>query len=117
MTILALSSGESELAGVCRAGTESLGMQSVLRDFDQETTIRIKSDATAAIGMVHRLGLGRVRHLATGDLWMQQHVREGRISICKVLGTENPADAFTKHMHGPDIHAKLKRLNWEFPGV
>ena len=37
--------------------------------------VAIESDATAAIGMVHRLRLGKVQHLAVGDLWVQHHVR------------------------------------------
>ena len=37
--------------------------------------VAIESDATAAIGMVHRLKLGKVQHLAVGDLWVQHHVR------------------------------------------
>ena len=57
---LALSSGESELSAVVRAATEGMGLQSVLNDFC----------LTAAIGMVHRLGLGTVRHSAVGDLWV-----------------------------------------------
>ena len=55
MGVLALSSGESELAGVVRTATEGLGLQSILSDFDLCGHVAIKSDATAAIGMFHRL--------------------------------------------------------------
>ena len=55
---IALSSGEAELAAVVAGVAEGLGMLSVLR-----------SDATAAIGITQRKGLGKVRHLATADLW------------------------------------------------
>ena len=58
--VLALSSGESELAAVVRAATEGLGLQSILNDFCLCGHVAIKSDATAAIGTVHRLGLGKV---------------------------------------------------------
>ena len=71
--VLTLSSGESELAAVVRAATE----RSILNDFCLCGHVAIKSDATAAIGMVHRLGSGKVRHLAVGDLWVQHHVRSG----------------------------------------
>ena len=77
MEVLALSSGESELAAVVRAATEGLGLQSILGDFDLCGHVAVKSDATAAIGMVHRLGFGKVRHLAVGDLWIQHPVRSG----------------------------------------
>ena len=68
MGVLALSSGESELAAVVRAATAGLGLQSILSDFSLCGHVAIKSDATPAIGMVHRLGSGKVRHLAVGDL-------------------------------------------------
>ena len=63
--------------------------------------VAIKSDATAAIGMVHRLGLGKVRHLAMGDLWIQHHVRLVKIRVSKKSGLENPSDAQTKYF-GPE---------------
>ena len=58
MDIIALSSGESELCAVVRGATESMGVQACLQDFGFDTSICIKSDATAAIGMVKRLGMG-----------------------------------------------------------
>ena len=77
MDIIALSTGESELGAVVKGATEGLGMQSLLRDFGFEAAVHLLSDATAAIGIVRRLGLGRVRHLATADLWIQQRLRRG----------------------------------------
>ena len=76
MGVLALSSGESELAAVVRAATEGTG-PSILNDFCLCGHVAIKSDATAAIGMVYRLGLGTVRHL-----WVQHHARSGKIRVC-----------------------------------
>ena len=59
--------------------------------------VAVKSDATAAIGMVHRLGLGRVRHLAVGDLWTQHHVRSGKFASPKCQGWR------IRVMHKPSI--------------
>ena len=101
MRVLALSSGESEQAVVVRAATEGLGLQSILSDFDLCGHVAFESDATAAIGMVHRLGLGKVRHLTVGDLWIQHHVRSGKIRVSKMSGLENPSDAQTKYL-GPE---------------
>ena len=88
MVVLALSSSESELAAVVRAATEGLGLQSILSDFDLCDHVAIKSDATAANGIFHRLGLGTGRHLAVGDLWVQRHVRSGKIRVSKMSGSE-----------------------------
>ena len=96
VSILCLSSGESELAAVVKAAAEGLGLQSVLADFGLECRITIRSDATAAIGMAKRQGLGKVRHLAVSDLWVQQRVRMGHLKLAKHPGVENPADLLTK---------------------
>ena len=53
-------------------------------------------DASAAIGVAQRSGLGKIRHLDTGTLWLQQAVRDKQIGLTKVKGTENPADLMTK---------------------
>ena len=60
---VAKSSGEAELYAVVRASTEGLGMISLMEDFGiSGTKIRLHVDASAAIGMVERRGLSRVRH-------------------------------------------------------
>ena len=106
MGVLALNSSESELAAVVRAATEGLGLQSILSDFVLCGHVAIKSDATAAIGMVHRLGLGTVRHLAVGDLWVQRHVRSGKIRVSRMSGLEDPSDAQTKYL-GPEPYGRV----------
>ena len=112
MGVLALSSSGSELAAVVRAATEGLGLQSFLSDFDFRGHEAIKSDATAAIGMVHRLGLGQVRHLAVGDWWIQHHFRSGKIRVSKMSGLENPSDAQTKYFGPEPLLRHTKPCNW-----
>ena len=67
MGVLALRSGEFELAAVVRSATEGLGLQTILCNFGFCGHVAIKSDASVAMGMVHRLGFGKVRRLAVGD--------------------------------------------------
>ena len=111
MAIIALSSGEAELGAVARGLAEGLGLRSVLADFGIEVDLEVLSDATAAIGMCRRLGLGRVRHLATADLWVQQWVKSGEVSLGKLPGTENPSDAMTKHVAASDLAAHCGRMS------
>ena len=112
MGVLALRSGESELAAVVRAATEGMGLQSILNDFDLCGHVAIKSDATAAIRMVHRLGLGKVRYLAVGDRWIQHHVRSGKIRVSKMSGLENPSDAQRKYLGSEPLLRHTKTCNW-----
>lgn len=68
---IALSSGEAELTGLVKGASHSIGMQSPARDLGFDLGIHVKSDATAAIGICRRRGLGKIRHLSTADLWIQ----------------------------------------------
>ena len=97
-TTISLSSGEAELHGIAYGAAQALGLQSLLSDLGWKMRIRIHSDATAAIGICRRKGLGKIRHLATTDLWIQDKVRSKQIELLKILGTENPADVMTKYV-------------------
>jgi len=54
--------------------------------------------------------LGKLRHLDTHTLWIQQAVRTGRISLRKVPGLANPADLLTKHSLSRERLHDLVRL-------
>ena len=110
MAVLALSSGESELGAVVKSAAEGLGLQSCLADFGYEVDLVLRSDATAAIGMCRRQGLGRVRHLATADLWIQQKVRKRQVQLFKHPGKENPSDLMTKHLDRGSIFRFLDMM-------
>ena len=72
--------------------------------------ILIRTDATAAIGICRRRGLGKVRHLATADLWVQDRLRAGDFRLEKVAGADNPSDILTKHVERPLLLRHLKTL-------
>ena len=105
--VIALSIGEAELAAIVRASAEGLGLQSVLVDFGQNLSLEVHSDATAAIGIVKREGLGRVRHLAVADLWIQQKQKLGVISYHKVPGPLNSSEVLTKRLDADTMRRHL----------
>ena len=109
-SLVALSSAESELAVVTKAVAEGLGIHSVLSDFGVSIRLELHSDATAAIGICKRQGLGRVRHLATADLWIQQKVRSKEFQLYKLPGKDNPSDLFTKYKSLPEISRFLRMM-------
>ena len=49
-----------------------------------------------------RQGLGKLRHIDTQALWIQEKVRTRQIILKKVRGDVNPADLLTKHISGKD---------------
>ena len=115
MPTLALSTAEAELGAIVKGAAEGEGMLSLLSDFHIKARLILKSDASAAIGITKRIGLGKVRHLATGDLWVQQKVRKGELEISKLPGKENPADAFTKPLDGLRITDHMRRIGVRVP--
>ena len=62
-------------------------MKSVLADFEIDVgRIEAFTDATAAIGIAQREGVGRTRHIDTGLLWIQQREAKGDIKVGIVKG-------------------------------
>ena len=107
---ITLSSGEAELGAVVRGFSEALGIQSVARDLGVELAPEVHADSSAAIGICRRSGIGKVRHFAVAQLWVQDLVRSRACRLFKVLGTENPADLLTKPLSRPEIDKHLGSL-------
>ena len=97
-TTIALSSGEAELNGICRGASIALGLQSIAKDLGISLVVEVLTDATAAIGICRRRGLGKIRHLHVADLWVQDRVKRGDFALTKIAGSDNPADILTKHV-------------------
>ena len=110
-TNIALSSGEAEFYSMVSATSEALGLKAMTDDYGSPLDPWLYVDASAAIGVAQRSGLGKIRHLDTGSLWLQQAVKDKQIGLLKVKGTENPADLMTKVLTEKDIQERLYRLN------
>ena len=98
-SVIAKSSGESELYGVVRASTDALGISTLLEDFGEAgMRVRLGIDASAAMGIVQRRGLGKLRHVEVDVLWVQEQQARRLLPLHKVLGTKNPFDMMTKNV-------------------
>ena len=86
---IALSSGEAELYAMVKAGSQGLGMRSMMNDVGISSNVKIITDATAARGMAQRKGLGAVRHVEVHQLWIQEKVQSKEICVEKVGGKSN----------------------------
>ena len=84
---LAQTSVESELIAVVRAACEGLGMIALADDFGVDLQARLHIDASAALGVLQRQGVGRVRHLDVGVLCLQEQQLKRIIELTKVSGT------------------------------
>ena len=110
-TTVALSSGEAELTGICRGASRGIGVRSLAKDLGLDLTLTVHTDATAAIGICRRRGLGKVRHLAVADLWIQDRVRTKDFALVKVAGSNNPADSLTKHVDHSTLLKHMALMN------
>ena len=108
---IALSSAEAELSGICKGASIGLGLLAVAKDLGMTWTMEVQTDATAAIGICRRKGLGKIRHLATADLWVQDRIRRGDFSLTKIEGSKNPADALTTHLDRCTLEKHMRSLS------
>ena len=114
---VALRSAEAELVSLARGAAEGLGLHSLAGDLGQEARLRVRVDSSAVIGICSRTGVGKVRHLDTRLLWVQELVRDRRLIVQKVPGEANPADLLTKHLGAELISAHRARMScWEREG-
>ncbi len=102
---VAQSSCESELLALNTGGTESKFIQTMLREIGEEVKIRLRSDSTSGIATTSRRGLGRLRHLAVKDLWLQDQVKDGEITVDYVNTATNIADVLTKGLPAPRVRS------------
>ena len=91
---IALSSAEAELAGVVRTTAEVIGFAGMMKDLGRTLTGKgyVYADASAALGIIQRKGVGSIRHLDTRLLWIQEKAVKEVVEFKEVAGTVNPAD-------------------------
>ena len=105
--VIALSSGEAEYYGMVKGASNALGLVGMLCDVGVNISATIFTDSSAAKGIANRRGLGKVRHIELSELWLQDQVARGRITIRKIRGEDNFSDSLTKHATADRISQTL----------
>ena len=97
-----------------KAASVTIGIRSMLMDLGvPEGKIVIKSDASAALGVAQRLGIGKIRHIEVNQLWLQEKVYKGEIIVEKVSTDENLADALTKPLTNEGIIKHVQGMGYD----
>jgi len=109
---VALSSGEAELYAMTKGAATALGLISLAMDFGIKLDGLVHCDASAALGIVNRQGLGKLRHINVRYLWLQEKVRSKELDVLKVAGVENPADLMTKNLDAETMKKHVSRLGF-----
>ena len=108
---IALSSGEAELVAMVKAMAEGLGIQALAADLGWRLGVRVFTDSSAAKSIACRMGIGRVRHLETRLMWVQEAVATGKGRVSKIPGKSNMADILTKGVSLEEIEVGLESMN------
>ena len=109
--VIALSSGEAEFYAGVAVIAESILIEHLLKFCGFKVLTVLLTDSSAARGMLRRQGVGKVRHLESATLWVQARVKDGKLKVGTVRGSDNPADIGTKVLDATDIARCLSKLN------
>ena len=96
-SVVALSSGESEWYAMLKGASVAMGLRSMVAEMGVGMEVELRTDSRAAKGIAHRVGLGKVKHLAVCYLWLQDAVKRKEVDVVKVGTAWNWADVGTKH--------------------
>ena len=92
--IIARSSAEAELYAAALGASESKGIVSLLRDLGYEKKPLLAIDANEHI--LHRQGIGKLKHIDVAYLWIQDEIRSHRLRARRVRSEDDVADLGTK---------------------
>ena len=106
-----MPSAEAELYAIVRGSTEALGMKSLMKDAGmKDYKADLHADASAALAVVERKGAGKLRHIHTNVLWVQQQIVREHIKYHKVPGKSNPSDLLTKNVDKETMTRHIHRI-------
>ena len=109
-TVIALSTGEAELYAINKAAASGIGAKSILNDLEMSLDVVIYTDATSGKAMASRRGLGKVRHIAVNELWIQEHVQNKTLMIKKIRNKFSPADLMTKYLTRAEVQTIMEHV-------
>ena len=114
-SLIALSVAEAELFAAVKCTSMLIGLPHMATEWGLTLKMRLYSNSTSARGIAARRGVGKIRHLDTQLLWIQQVVQRKVMEWHNVATTANVADLGTKTLEWKDIakFINLMGLKWE----
>ena len=94
--IIAKSSAEAELYAAALGASDAKGVQSMMFDLGFEVKPVLAIDAKATEHILHRQGIGKLKHIDVAYLWVQDEIRSQRLQVRRIRSEENVADLGTK---------------------
>ncbi len=91
-----------------------VGIKSLFGDLGLEIEVQVNNDTSAARSILERSGAGRVRHVEVRELWAQEKVPRGELSIIKVRREDNVADGLIKHVDRSKLDKYMSECGFRF---
>ena len=113
-SVVALSTGEAEMYAINKTAATGMGGQSILKDLGVSLELRVFTDATTGKSLVTRRGLGKVRHIAVNELWLQSHVQNKTVTMVKINKKFNPSDMMTKYLTKMDMQQIMEHVEHRY---
>ena len=92
--IIARSSAEAELYAAALGASEAKGVQSMMCDLGFAVKPVLIIDAKATEHILHRHGIGKMKHIDEAHLWLQDEVKSNRLRVRQVNSEDNLADKY-----------------------
>ena len=97
--LIALSSAEAETYAATSGSCDGIFLCKCLQFLlTMDVVIKVLIDNSACRYVLSRAGCGRIRHLSTRILWVQQRVEQKELRITPVSSTDNLADIGAKKL-------------------
>ena len=110
LTQIGLSSAENEYYAICGTSATGMGIQALLHDWNVNMELRVLTDSSSAKAFASRRGLGRMKHIQTRFLWIQERLALKHFVLDKVGTLLNRADVLTKQLSAKDMHRHLTAI-------
>ena len=110
---IALSSVEAEYYSMVDVAMSAIGMKNMALEIGAligESQILMHTDSIFAKSFSSRRGFGKIPHMETRALWLQEAVASRKVILLKVRGEQNPADLLTKCLNREAIECHLGRM-------
>ena len=88
-------------------------IQELLKGWNLETKLKVKTDSSAALGTCNRIGLGKSRHVHTRFRWVQEQLATGRFEFEKIQTSKNVADVCTTSLNAEAAERRVKTMGYE----
>ena len=110
MRQIELSSAENGYCAICGTSATGMGIQALLHDWNVTMELRVMTDSSSAKAFASKRGLGKMKHIQTRYLWIQERLAMKHFVLDKVGTLLNRADVLTKQLSAKEMHKHLTAI-------